>query len=208
MHEANWNWESYYQDTLTIKEPRKTVLLADKYFQIEKKIGCAVDLGAGTGRDTLFLLEQGWHVLAIDGEETSIDILLKRVDPSKHSDLEVMVATFSKMNLPNDIDLINASFSLPFCQPKEFSQCWEYIVDHLSVGGRFSGQFFGEKDAWATRSDLTIHSHEEILQLFEKQFDIEYFCIEEGLIPGANGKMKQTHVYHVVAKKIKSTPIR
>ena len=38
--------------------------------------GLAVDLGAGTGRDTAELLRRGWSVIAIDGEREAIDRLL------------------------------------------------------------------------------------------------------------------------------------
>ena len=42
--------ESYYQNTISITDPHKTLLLAYKYFQIENTLkGLAADLGAGTG---------------------------------------------------------------------------------------------------------------------------------------------------------------
>lgn len=114
-----------------------------------------------------------------------------------------MVVPFSEMTLPSELDLINASYSLPFCKPKDFDQCWRMIVDQLAIGGRFSGHFFGEKDEWASNPNLTIHSYEKMLKLFEDQFIIEYLQIEDGLVPCANGGMKHWHVYHVVAKKIR-----
>src|SRR5262245_12969872 len=124
------NWENYYQNTLNISDPHETLLLAQKYFQREKRDSCtAADLGAGTGRDTLFLLQHGWHVLALDAEKLSIDIILNRVDSSYLSNLETMVVPFSEMTLPYGLDLINASYSLPFCKPKDFDQCWRMIVD-------------------------------------------------------------------------------
>jgi len=197
-------WENYYQNTLNISDPHRTLLLAQKYFKLENKIGgMAADLGAGTGRDALFLLQQGWNVLAIDAEQLAIDIILNRVDSSFLNNLEVITSHFSEMILPNELDLINASYSLPFCNPQDFPKCWKMITEQLSIGGRFSGQFFGEKDEWAINPDLTIHSYENILKLFEDQFIIEYLQIEDGLIPCADGKMKHWHVYHVVAKRIR-----
>lgn len=197
------NWENYYKNTLNIHTPHKTLLLAQTYFEYENKIvGKAADLGAGTGRDTLFLLEQGWGVLALDAEQLSIDIILNRVVPAHRNNLEVCVAPFSEMVLPCEIDLINASYSLPFCHPQDFSVCWQTIVDQLAFGGRFSGHFFGENDEWANNSELTIHSYEQVLELFKDRFIIEYLQIEDGLLPCANGKLKHWHVYHVVANKI------
>lgn len=197
-------WENYYQNTLNIIYPHHTLLLAQKYFQIENKVGgVAADLGAGTGRDTLFLLQQGWRVLASDAEQLAIDIILKRVDVSHLNNLETMVKPFSEVELPEELDLINASYSLPFCKPQDFPRCWKMITDQLAIGGRFSGHFFGENDEWAINSDLTILSYEELLGLFEERFAFEYLQIEDGLIPTADGKMKHWHVYHVIAKKIR-----
>ena len=60
----------------------------------------AADLGAGTGRDTLFLLKQGWNVLALDAEQLSIDIILNRVDVSYNNNFE------SEMMLPNELESV------------------------------------------------------------------------------------------------------
>lgn len=196
-------WESYYQNTINSTDPRKTLLLALTYFQMENiNTGKAADLGAGAGRDTLFLLKSGWQVFALDAEQLSIDIILSRVDSNDIAKLEVMASPFSEMILPKELDLINASYSLPFCNPKEFDLCWEQIVNSLALGGRFCGQFFGKHDEWANNPNLTIHAYTDFMKLFEDLFEIEYLQIEDGLIPSASGKMKHWHVYHVVAKKI------
>lgn len=198
------NWESYYQNTANINTPHKTLLIAQKSFQSENKLtGTAVDLGAGTGRDTVFLLQQGWSVLAVDAQQLSIAIILSRIDPLFLPKLDVMEKPFSEMVLPDNLDLINASYSLPFCNPQEFPQCWEIITEQLSIGGRFSGQFFGEKDEWASNPNLTIHSYERMIDLFKDRFIIEYLQIEDGPAPCGNGKIKHWHVYHIVAKKIR-----
>jgi len=69
-------WEIYYHNTINISDPHTTLLLANRYFQIEGMSGGrAADLGAGAGRDTLFLLSNGWQVFALDAEELSIEII-------------------------------------------------------------------------------------------------------------------------------------
>ena len=40
--------------------------------------GAALDLASGTGRNSLWLAEQGWRVTAVDGAPTSIEILRSR----------------------------------------------------------------------------------------------------------------------------------
>lgn len=197
------SWDDYYQNTLNETKPYKTLLLAQEYFKLEQKVGLAVDLGTGTGRDALFLLNHDWKVLAIDAEPLAIEILLNRVPAEKSDNLQVAITAFSNMLLPQQVDLINASFSLPFCKPEEFAKCWEQISDHLVIGGRFAGHFFGDKDDWSQNTAMSFHTQEEMLQLFSENFSIEYLQIEEGLFPTAAGSMKHWHIFHIVAKKIK-----
>jgi ubiquinone/menaquinone biosynthesis C-methylase UbiE len=200
--EKEKDWGNYYKNTMHLIEPHRTALLAHKYFQHEKCLGGqAADLGAGAGRDTVFLLKQGWNVLALDAQQEAIHSIQQKIDQVSQQHLKTVVSSFSQMTLPKDLDLINASLSLPFCPPKEFPHCWAKIVEHLRVGGRFAGHFFGQKDAWANNPELTIHSHEGMLQLFAHRFKIEYMQIEEGLTPCANGGLDFSQVYSIIARK-------
>lgn len=152
-------WDKYYQNTLNATKPHNTLLLAQQYFEIDGKAsGLAVDLGKGTGRDALFLLKKGWNVLALDAEPLSIEIILNRAQNEQLNRLEVQISPFSDMILPDNVDLIYASFSLPFCSPEDFPECWQKIIDHLAFGGRFTGQLFGDKDAWASDPSRTFHT--------------------------------------------------
>lgn len=202
--EVPFDWDNYFRITSTWANPNPTTIIAQKSFLEENKTnGSAVDLGAGTGKDTLFLLKQGWRVLALDAAERSIEIILERVGRAYLSRLEVMRTSFSDMTLPDQLDLVNASYSLPFCEPQDFPRCWKTIVDHLAVGGRFSGHFFGEKHTWATNPSLTIHHYDQVLELFKNQFVVEYFQVEDRVKPIADGELTHWHVFHVVAKKVR-----
>ncbi len=133
----------------------------------------------------------------------SIEILLNRAQNEQLNHLEVQNNPFSDIILPDNGYLINASFSLPFCSPEDFPECWQKNIDHLAIGGRFAGQLFGDKDEWASDPSRTFHTQQQMLHLFKENFVIEYLQVEEGLLPTAAGPMKHWHVYHVVAKKIK-----
>lgn len=65
------NWTNYHSKTAS-SPPRPTLLKALTLLPIP---GHAIDLGCGSGRDTLHLLEQGWTVLAIDNQQTTINCL-------------------------------------------------------------------------------------------------------------------------------------
>lgn len=197
------DWSTYFEHTIDASIPHFTLVQALHLFELEgKKAGFAVDLGCGTGRDTLYLLGLGWNVLAVDGEDLAIEILLNRVNPEVQELLQVMCAPFAKLILPTDADLINASISLPFCDPEVFPSLWEQITESIAIGGRFSGHFFGDQDEWASLPGRTHLTEEEVLRLFEGRYEIEYFDVLEDNRPCADGSLKHWHVFSVVAKKI------
>src|SRR5580700_4643199 len=52
--------------------------------------GTALDLACGTGRNALWLAEQGWNVTAVDGAPTAIEILRQRAaEKGIHVDVRV-----------------------------------------------------------------------------------------------------------------------
>jgi len=201
-------WGEFHQQSLNAKTPNEFLFMAVKNFEKEHhKPGFAVDLGAGTGKDTLYLLNKNWRVLAIDQEPESIKILLSRVPPDQRNRLEVKLSSFTDMKLPDNVDLITSN-SLPFLKPEEFSKVWQNIVDHLAIGGRFSGHFFGDKDVYAIRAlypDMTTHSHAQVLELFKDRFQIESLEVEKIMHPTLDGSSEELwHAIYVVAKKIKN----
>ncbi len=197
------DWQEYYQDTMDSTDPQKTLSLALRNFQVENiKSGRAVDLGAGVGKDTIFLLKSGWQVSALDAEQSSIDIILRRVNPADLPNLKVVVSKFEKMTLPKELNLINASSALPFCHPADFDQCWENIVNSLSVAGRFCGQFYGKHDWQPTNPEATTLTKDQVMKLFKNRFKIEYLKVDDGMFECSDGKIYPCHTYHVVAKKI------
>jgi membrane dipeptidase len=185
-------WRRYFDHAGD--EPRETLLVAMSRFETP---GLAVDLGCGTGRDTAALLRAGWKVLAIDGDQEAIDRLLARVEP-EDGRLVTQVARFGAASWPA-CDLLNASFSLPFCPADRFDGVWRQIVDSLRPGGRFAGQLFGDRDAWAG-SGITVQTRAEVGELL-RPFEIERLdeIDEEGST--VTGKRKHWHLFHVVARK-------
>lgn len=196
------NWSLYYQ-AVEGRPPRETLLAALEAFSNEEAITSrpyfAVDLGCGDGRDTVELLRRGWQVLAIDGQQEAITRLLNRPDINSQF-LETCVMRFENLNLPQSVDLINSSFSLPFCPPEYFPRLWEVIVSALRSGGRFTGQLFGERDSWAIYTSMTHHKREQVQQMLE-DFEIEILQEEDHPGKTAIGEEKHWHIFHIVARK-------
>ncbi|HBB35207.1 MAG TPA: class I SAM-dependent methyltransferase, partial [Cyanobacteria bacterium UBA9273] len=102
--------------------------------------------------------------------------------------------------LPPAADLINASFSLPFCPPQDFPSLWQKIVNCLVPGGRFCGQIFGDRDSWVIYPSINYHTREQVDVLLQP-FEVEAFEEEEHPGKTALGEDKHWHIFQIVARK-------
>lgn len=166
------NPQLYYAKTAS-RAPHHVLTFALDLFAADGlSPGLAVDLGCGSGCDTIELLKRGWRVLAVDLEQSACDYIWQRQDLINTHNLTTVVCSIEELKMPT-IKLANAGLVLPFCHPSRFPSIWRKIVDAIEVGGCFSGHFFGDRDTWAKDSMQTHHSREGILELFN-QFSIEY----------------------------------
>lgn len=159
----------------------------------------AIDLGCGEGRDTAELLRRGWSVLAIDAEPEAINRLLARDNLTNQNNLATQVTSFERAEFPT-CQLFNAAFALPFCPPEHFADVWRRIVQSISLGGRFVGQFFGDRDDWAEIEGRSHHQRAELDGLFS-EFIIEKLQEEERDGSDALGFAKHWHVFHIMARR-------
>jgi SAM-dependent methyltransferase len=199
--EFNPDWSAYYK-AVAGRPPRNTLYAALERFEtstLAQQSHFAVDLGCGEGRDTVELLRRGWHVLAIDANPEGIEYLLSRQDLPQSDHLKTCVSNFEDADW-YEADLVNASFSLPFCPPESFPNLWSQIVRSLHPGGRFAGQLFGNRDDWATIPGRSHHTRPEVEALFQS-FEIEVFEEEEHDGQTALGQPKHWHLFHIVACK-------
>ncbi|MFQ3627857.1 MAG: class I SAM-dependent methyltransferase [Cyanobacteriota bacterium] len=210
-------WSDYY-DLMQGRPPRETLLRSLSLFDAEAGAagsehfaGFAVDIGCGEGRDTAELVRRGWRVLAIDGEPEAIARLQARPEIQAASALalrsniaqallETRVQRFEELTLPANVDLINASFCLPFCPPTQFPALWNRLTHALRPGGRMCGQLFGDRDSWAAYDHMTHHTRAQAEALLQP-FTIE--MLEEEAHPGktAMGEDKFWHIFHWVIRK-------
>ncbi len=190
------DWKAYY-DAVANRSPRKTILTALATFD---RSGIAVDLGCGDGRDTVEILRQNWAVLAVDKEPDAITRLLARQDLNTLQ-LTTKIVSFEQLQLPEAVDLINASFCLPFCNPEAFPNLWNKIFNSLASGGRFSGHLFGSRDSWSSNELINTFTRSQVKTLLQS-YAIE--LLEEEEHPGKTplGEDRHWHIFHIVAKKL------
>jgi SAM-dependent methyltransferase len=195
-----------YYEAVKNNPPHKTLEIAIQLFKsVGKESGTAVDIGSGGGRDTLFLLNHGWQVVAIDKESTAFNYLTNQLKDAQDCFLTKVQTRMEDAVIP-EADLVNAGLSLPFCQPNCFSQLWRRISAAIKVNGRFAGHFFGERDSWAS-NPMQTHVTQALLTNLFKDFAIEYLKEVEDDCPTALGEAKHWHVFHIVARKLPGVTI-
>lgn len=161
--------------------------------------GLAIDLGCGIGNETADLLSKGWRVLALDQQAEAISLLEARIPPEQIDRLETRVATFENLELP-PADFIWVGLSLPFCPPEYFDGLWSKITASLKPGGRFAGDFFGNRHAWADRPGMTSHTIEQVKAL-AGSLTLEYFIEEEGETGTVSDGIQHWHGFGLVLRR-------
>lgn len=160
--------------------------------------GHALDLGCGAGRDTRYLLAQGWNVTAVDSDPNAMALLTEL----SQDYLQIIQSSFEHFVYePETYDLISAQFSLPFNPKTSFNRVFAGIKQAIKPGGFFAGQFFGVRDEWNTpENNMTFLTREQIDELLSDMTVIE-FAEEDKMGNTALGTLKRWHVFHVIAQK-------
>lgn len=205
------DWPAYFDRTEHL-EPRHTLARALDLFEAGPPADAppgtsllGLDLAAGAGRDTQLMLERGWRVLAIEPEEDGVRRLRTRAfcgEALGSGHLEILTSDFAavaRSGLP-EAHLVNASFALPFCPKGEFPALWRAIDAAIPEGGRFAGQFFGDRDSWSIKEDRTHLTRASVLDLFAR-YQLNLFEEEDRPAKSAGSAHKHWHVFHVVATK-------
>lgn len=189
------SWAQYYENTKR-KPPSKLLMLALAY--VENK-NTALDLGAGAFVDSLFLLENGFMVTAVDSSSASQDLAYTLDNPK----FNFIYAQFDNFSFsPNAYDLISAQWALPFNPPDTFEQMFTHLKSSLKPRGIFTGHFFGKNDQWnVSGKNMTFHTKEEIIELLSPS-EIIQLKEEEKDGTTADGTPKHWHVYYVIAQNV------
>lgn len=186
--------EKFYNATMN----KKTSALIQRFFlnKYNEKLpgNTAIDLGCGAGNDTMFLLEKGFKVIAIDQEEKVKDIIENK--NLNKENLKLIIDDFSKIEIPNT-DLILANFSLFFVKAN-FDTFIEKSLKSINLNGFFAGNFLGKEDEW---NNVNTTINKEQLQSYFKDFKMLYFSEEKYYKDTSIGENKFWHVYTIIAQK-------
>ena len=129
----------YYKNTKNAL-PHKNV---QKVLEMDIIPGNAIDLGCGAGRDTIYLIKNGWNVLAIDKEEIK-GLIEEKLNENELKNFRFSLQNFQNVELENN-SLLVSNFSIPFCGKKYFKEFWNKIEESIEKGRIFCWELFSEQ---------------------------------------------------------------
>jgi SAM-dependent methyltransferase len=188
------DWEGYFE-ARSGRPPRPLLVEALDRFE---RPGHAVDLGAGSGIDTEFLLDRGWRVTAIDNSPAAVR-RLRGLAAKADGRLDVSAADLADDLGLEPVELLHAGFSLPFCPPDRFDALWRQVEAAVAAGGVLVGQLFGDRDTWAADygDEMTFHTTAEVDRLL-RGWDVRRMHVADHDGDSYLGP-KHWHVFHILA---------
>ena len=123
-------WDRRYRDAERLWSPNANALLVE--FAAELQPGRALDIGAGEGRNAIWLARSGWRVTALDVSKVGLQRAAKRAE-EEGAELECVVGDWREYMPTSPVDLAVISFMHP--HPGERETMFESARASLVPGG-------------------------------------------------------------------------
>ena len=184
------DWTNYQNKTYGNDVCKLLIEFLDNY-----KVDNAIDLGCGSGNETVYMIKNGIKVLAID-RQLNQDFILNRLSDSEKQLISFKESSFEDVELPKT-KLLTSFFSIPFCNPNNFDELWTKIYNSIEDNGYFVGQLFGDRDAWNVVESINTFSIDKVKEYLKnyniiKLEEIEYVRESDN---------KKWHFYDIIAQK-------
>lgn len=190
-------WNKYYQAS---RELPPSPILGEAITYVEQKEN-ACDLGAGTLRDSVFLLDQGFqHVTAVDSSGPYKKIMSENKDPRitmRNDDLDIFELP------PASFDLVSGQRVFHYTEGGLLAGGFiQNIAGILKKGGIFTTTVFSDKDTLHTSGrEGFFPSKEQMENLLGKDFEIIRCDEVEKDGQTVEGKAIVNHVLEIIARK-------
>lgn len=127
-----------------------------------------LDLGCGSGRDTVTLVENGFFVTALDGSEEMCKLA------EVHTDQDVLHMTYEEMDFDDVFDGIWACASLVHLSEDEMKSVMKKLVHALQKNGvLYFSVHRGERDGMYNGRYFRDYKKRELLTLLEQFEELE-----------------------------------
>lgn len=141
---------SYFENTVDLNMEEAL----QRFLELLPENADVLDLGCGSGRDSLYLDEAGCCVTMMDGSEQMCRLA------EIHTDMEVLHMTFDEMEFDEVFDGIWACASLLHVPEKDMDRIMKKVVNALQPGGILYMPFkYGEEEE--IRNHRLFHDYTE-----------------------------------------------
>jgi tellurite methyltransferase len=164
----------------------------EKVIDVAKLIqsGTVLDLGAGQGRDSIFLAEKGFDVTAVERDHSQVEILETKNANLDHK-VNVIESDINTFESGQQYDIIVSDMVLHFMSPEEVVETIKKIQNMTKEGGYNIIVAYSDKNPPGKRPYL--FRHNELLEYY-KDWEIEsyeekptsWFSFPKGTAPRRN----------------------
>ena len=174
---ATYEWASEWQD-LPWAHDEPTLFLAE--ICRRRKPGKALDIGCGTGTDSVFLAQQGWDVTSLDFVPKALEFTQQRAKKAG-VDVNPVEADITQWEPPTQYDLVLDHGLLHNMDPVRYSAYRACVLNALADNGDFvllhwHPRYAGQPDG---KMGPTRVARDDIKAFFAPELQERYFAREE-----------------------------
>ncbi|WP_058485472.1 class I SAM-dependent methyltransferase [Defluviitalea phaphyphila] len=144
------------------------------FLQYIKSKGHILDLGCGSGRDSLFFINNGYKVTAVDGSKEMAKL------GSKFIKQPVLNIKFQEINFFEEFDGVWACASLLHINDSEIDDVLNRIYNSLKPKGIFYSSFkYGDKKEWRDGRYFRYHNEKSFNKLIQNHKGFELIKLDK-----------------------------
>ncbi len=168
--------------------------------------GCALDIGAGYGRNSLYLAEKGWDVDAVDIDKIAIDKINTAATKGKIN-IKAFNVAFSEFHATKSYDAIICLMTLHFMEKPEIDTTIQRIKQHTLPNGIVIISGFTDGNPIDTRPYL--FKENELKDHFSTWTTLAYeYNVESSVLRQDTQEVATYKVTRIVAKNTVAQPSR
>lgn len=159
----------YYENTVDLDMTK----VLERFIELLPESAAVLDLGCGSGRDSLYFIEKGYDVTSIDGAQELCELA------QIHIGQDVLCMNYEDMDFKEVFDGVWACASLVHISREDMDRILDKIIDSLIANGVLYmsfkyGEYSGMKDGvyyteYKTkmiRELISAHNNLEIIDIF------------------------------------------
>lgn len=188
----NQHANEYFESTVNLELGE----MIDGFIEYLPDEAAILDLGCGSGRDSLYFMEKGFDITAVEGSQELSELA------SIHIDQDVLNMKFDELNFVNVFDGVWANASLHHLTTEEFREILKKIGRCLKIEGVLymsfkHGEFEGIRDGRYFKHYRT----KEIKEIIQSSdvFEVTKIVKTQDVRPGR----EEEQWLNIIVKKIK-----